>query len=67
MNGHLEMPAVDNLMDYIERSKLSIRENILDDPDIVYLMENLITYALIRDDYRNFVKKKAQKKKGEER
>lgn len=54
-------------MDYIERSKLSIRENILDDPDIVYLMENLITYALIRDDYRNFVKKKAQKKKGEER
>lgn len=39
----------------------------LDDPDIVYLMENLITYALIRDDYRNFVKKKAQKKKGEER
>lgn len=29
----------------------------LDDPDVVKLMENLITYALIRDEYRKYVKK----------
>ena len=29
----------------------------LDDPDVVKLMENLIAYALVRDEYRDFVKK----------
>jgi len=28
----------------------------LDDPEVVKLMENLITYSLIRDEYRAFVK-----------
>ena len=28
----------------------------LDDPDVVKLMENLISYALVRDEYRAFVK-----------
>ena len=30
----------------------------LDDPKVVKLVENLISYALIRDEYRNFVKEK---------
>ena len=30
----------------------------LDDPEVVKLIENLITYALIRDEYRAFVKEK---------
>ena len=29
----------------------------LDDPEVVNLVENLITYALIRDEYRAVVKK----------
>jgi hypothetical protein len=28
----------------------------LDDPEVIKLMENLISYALIRDEYRAFVK-----------
>ena len=28
----------------------------LDDPDVVKLIENLISYALVRDEYRTFVK-----------
>lgn len=28
----------------------------LDDPDVIKLIENLITYALIRDEYRTFLK-----------
>ena len=28
----------------------------MDDPEVVKLIENLITYALIRDEYRAFVK-----------
>ena len=30
----------------------------LDDPEVVKLMENLISYALVRDEYRTFVKQK---------
>ena len=28
----------------------------LDDPEIINLIENLISYALVRDEYRAFVK-----------
>ena len=30
----------------------------LDDPAVINLIENLITYALIRDEYRAYVKQK---------
>ena len=30
----------------------------LDDPEVIKLMENLISYALVRDEYRAFVKRK---------
>lgn len=34
---------------------INIEENI-DEPDVIKLLERLITYALIRDEYRDFVK-----------
>ena len=34
----------------------------LDDPEVTNLIKNLISYALIRDEYRAFVKKNAPSK-----
>ena len=34
----------------------------LDDPEVVNLVENLISYALVRDEYRRFVKENRNKK-----
>ena len=33
----------------------------LDDPEVMNLVENLISYALIRDEYRRFVKENRKK------
>jgi len=34
----------------------------LDDPEVLKLVVNLINYAIIRDEYREYVKKRKQKK-----
>ena len=37
-------------------SLVNDRQWNIDEPDVIKLLERLITYALIRDEYRDFVK-----------
>ena len=39
---------------------MCIRDRLwrLDDPDVIGLIENLISYSIVRDEYREYVKAK---------
>lgn len=60
----LQLVADDNLMVYGNKFYLGSLTNDrlfrLDDPDVIHLIVNLIYYAMIRDEYREYVKRNKQ-------
>ena len=60
----LQLVADDNLMVHGNKFYLGSLTNDrlfrLDDPDVIHLIVNLIYYAMIRDEYREYVKRNKQ-------